>query len=183
MANFFLITLLPAAPRDPEDFHLDLHGLTIDIYDLTVENDFIGVPLGSADAVTESPYWQDIPIIPATGTHPPKLARPIIQHFAKVERAPEPSLPLLLLTFVAKSVATVAIPLDPAGSDPEYRSPDLRITLSRDGKLIGAATIEYNVPLQPVPLPLDSNPQTYIDYVTTIHKCPAPMCLCLRSRV
>ncbi|KAH8598521.1 hypothetical protein B0O99DRAFT_669787 [Bisporella sp. PMI_857] len=165
--NLVLLTLLPTAPRKPEDFVHDLEDLEITVYDLTVKDSKAGVPLGTAKNPTQDPWFRPIEIEPATATEPAKLKNSILIQFDKVEVTPPFPQPDPVYIGVPHSVATAVIvvePPPPGEDDFEYDSSDLRIVITRNNKVLkGFPTLEFNAPVRTIAGDLPTDPQTYID--------------------
>jgi|SRR5579862_361265 len=130
-----LLRLIPSAPRVGSDFTKDLTGLVIKAFDLTVQDNQSGVPLGTASFTGDN----------KTSIH---------QYVTETLRPP-PQPPLQ----VFHSVATAVIIAKPPSGHLEYGSFDLRLEITRgDTESILDETIEYNVNL----FQLESNPNDYL---------------------
>jgi hypothetical protein len=149
MPDLIILKLIPTSPTQASTFTQALEGLTITVYDLSVQDSLVGVNIGTAHGVPTPLEPLEIISLP---DHIPKLEKSIIQDFELSE----------LGELILKSVATAVIVVDPPVRHLEYRtsnSYDLRLELNRAGLVILDSTIEYNINVQSVdalsPIQLD----------------------------
>jgi len=127
--SIILLRIIPTTPRVGTDFRTDLTGLQIAAYDLTVQDNKVGVLLGTATFTTDK----------STTIH---------QHFVEtkvmIDVGPLPETRTVITWY---STATAVIVPEPPSGHLEYDTFDLRFEITREGQTILDDTIEYNVQL------------------------------------
>jgi hypothetical protein len=148
MPTLIIVKLIPTQPTKSSLFRKALDGLSIDVYDLTVEENVKGVKIGSASNNGEFPKGE--PKIPKVrdllfdgkALVPPELVNSILQDYPSDLQNIDAG---ILAPDGIYSVGTaVIIVILPAGHL-EYQSLDIRLEIKCNGLSILDNTIDYNI--------------------------------------
>lgn len=131
-----IFRLRPETPVSGEEFTNYLKGLSIAAYELR-----LGDPEGGDWAFATATYLAPTSL-PLAQPPVPNPATRITQHFEIIEGE--------ITNFFAVATAVIEIPVD-IGRDREYRSIDVRLVITRDGKEIVDQQHYYNLPVAPIP--------------------------------
>ncbi|WP_144551347.1 neuraminidase-like domain-containing protein [Peribacillus simplex] len=165
MPNLLLIRLHPVEPVSADVFTTYLNGLSIAAHELSYNH-----PDGSIAALGTAAYIAPfLPQSPSLDPTPvPDPSNRITQHF---EVVPDPLLPQpgwQVRNFFAVATAVIVIPDPPVGG--EYRTADVRLTITRGGKDIVYKQMYYNVPVHHCaadPCPELNDPNSFQDLEPT----------------
>jgi hypothetical protein len=148
MPSLIIVKLIPTQPTKSSLFRKALDGLSIDAYDLTVEENVKGVKIGSASNNGKFPDGElKVPkvghlLFDDKAPAPGKLVNSILQDYPS---DPHDVSAGILAPDGIYSVGTAVIVVTLPAGHLEYQSLDIRLEIKRNGLSILDNTIDYNI--------------------------------------
>jgi hypothetical protein len=161
--DLIIIRLHPTNPESASDFRTDLAGLTIEAYDLMVDDTSPGEPVGTASGLAAA----------APANNAINIAnKQIMQHYMAVTVG-------AVTTNYLEAAATAVIIANPPAGHTEYPAADsfdLRLVIKRNGAAVTDDVIDYNVLAVQVTGPLSKSQQSYQQLTASTYVAipPAP---------